>query len=184
MGLIDAKVAQSQIRRLASVRGWKDLNDDGKRELLDTLVSASSSDYHARGIIDRWLQTQTWLPAPAELRALADDVPSKPSEARRSHDCPLCRGDGRESYWVLRTVISRWPDSGRVRQQTVERIAPWPGRENMYLIESPRAWREDGTLGRLEERIEAEQTVTLVSGYCRCEYGMHRRSIAARGEAA
>lgn len=183
--MLDPKFATGQIRRFGSLRGWKDLNDDGKREMLETLTDVSVSDYHAKAIIDRWLQTQTWLPAPSEIRALAEEVPSKPVDiSRRSHDCPLCRGDGRESYWVLRTVISRWPDSGRVRQQTVERIAPWPGRENMYLIEQPRAWREDGTMGWLEEQITDQQTVTLVSGYCRCDYGMHRRSIAARGEAA
>jgi hypothetical protein len=167
MGLIDTKIAQSQIRRLASVRGWKDLNDDGKRELLETLVSASSSDYHARGIIDKWLQTQTWLPAPAELRAIADDVPTSEPKIHKS-GCSLCAGTGRDSYWAD-VEISRWPN-GEVRKRIAHRIHASPGAENQYLVSCPTNYPD----------------AVMVSGYCLCEYGQHLRTIQGpvmRGEA-
>lgn len=163
--MVDKSIAQAQIRRLASLRGWKDLNDDGKGELLAALQSSAQNEYHARGIIDRWLQTQTWLPAPSELRSTADDVPAQQPQVHRSA-CSICQGTGRESFWALVT-IHRWPN-GEIRRRQIERIPATPGRENMYLVERP----------ALEAEVDgSNQHVAMVSGYCLCEYGQHKRTI-------
>lgn len=180
---ITAGCAAKQINRLSCLRGWRDLERGAREELALWLARASETEYQAKWAVDRWLEAEQYLPAPSDLHRLAKEAPLKP-ESNRTFDCPLCRGEGRESYWVLRTVIARWPDSGRVRQQTVERISPWPGRENLYLTEQPRALRLDGSLGWLEERITSNQAVAMVSGHCRCEYGQHLRALAVRGEVA
>ena len=175
--------AAKQVNRLCCLRGWKDLERPAKEELASWLARACETDYQAQYAVEKWMESEQFLPAPSDLHRLAKDAPLKP-ETRRKFDCPLCRGEGRESYWVLRTIISRWPDTGRVRHQQIERLTPWAGRENLYLIEQPRAIRPDGSLGWLEEQITQDQTVALVSGYCGCEYGQHLRAIAAREDAA
>lgn len=177
-------VAAKQVDRLSCLRGWRDLEKGARIELASWLARACETEYQARCAIDRWLETEPFLPAPADLHRLAKESPMQPEGPRRSDDCPLCRGAGRESYWLMRTVISRWPDTGRVRQQDIKRLPPFEGREAMYLTEQPRAWREDGSLGWLEETLTDDQQVTLVSGFCRCEYGQHLRAITTRGDEA
>lgn len=180
---ISIGTAVKQIGRLACLHGWRDLEKPAREELAMWLARAAKTDWQASAAVERWLETERYLPSPSDLHRICGELPLKPEAAPRSDDCPLCRGAGRESYWVLRTIISRWPDTGRIRQQTVERIPPWPGRENEYLIEQPRALNQDGTLGWLECQITDQQTIVLVSGICRCEYGQHLRVIAARAEA-
>lgn len=171
--MVDAKLAQAQIRRLGALRGWKDLPDDGKRELLETLTRVATTDYHAKGIVDRWLETQQWLPAPAELRSMAEETPTEPPRWSEKQSCSLCGGRGRESYWAVVTA-HRWPN-GEIRNREIQRIPATQGRENLYLVERPAE----------EAQVDGErQRVAMISGFCCCEYGRHLRGITARGEAA
>lgn len=158
--------AVEQVKRLASLPGWRDLPQGGKTEIANTMAEVAESEYHCRATMNRWLSENRWLPSPADIRATAEASPSYEPPPQDRASCSLCGGSGRESFWALVTT-DRWPN-GQIRKRHVERIPATPGRENMYLVERP----------ALEASVDGEaQRVAMVSGYCCCEYGRHMATV-------
>jgi hypothetical protein len=60
--------------------------------LVLTLANRSSSEAHARQIVDRWLSTQIKAPKPADIVALVDEISDPASKPSPTEACERCLG--------------------------------------------------------------------------------------------
>ena len=165
--------AKSEIKRLWAMNGASDRGPEWEKEILRTLLEISVDDSHLSAIVGKILTEEIWAPAPAQIRQIAESVPIAREWHPSGERCPLCQGQGRESYWALITT-DRWYDTGRIRRRTLQRIPPKPGHEAYYLQERP----------NLEAEVDGiNQCVQLVSGYCLCEAGIHLQEIQRAAQA-
>lgn len=117
----DRSAYTAQIRRLAALRGWADLEREAKTELCDALVASSHSLEHARAIIDCIITLSQYVPTPAEIRMRAEEVPDPAAATRALPTCPECAGSGWRHIWALAT----WrigPDGRHVGAARLEEI--------------------------------------------------------------
>lgn len=159
-----------QIARLASCTGGKNMGKAEAAEYLRVAKAVAKTDFQVAAAVTSWIDSQTFAPSPAELRAMIDATPAH--SARPAQDCRDCSGTGRRSYWALVTV-DRYEDTGRIRRRNVEEIPP-SGDANLWLVQDP-------PLAKVVDGVN--RRVAMMSGYCRCEYGERlRQMVAARGE--
>jgi hypothetical protein len=159
--------AKSEIKRLWAMNGARERGPEWEKEIQRTLLAIAVDDSHLSAIVGKILTEEIWAPAPAQIRAIAEMVPIAKEWHPSGERCPLCQGQGRESFWALIST-ERWHDTGRIRRRTMERIGPKPGHEAYYLQERP----------DLEEIVDGvNQCVQMVSGYCLCEAGVYLKEI-------
>lgn len=181
------------IRKLSACAKWRETERGVKAILGEALAAAASNEYHAEQIIAKWIQHNRFLPTPADIHALAPDVPARRQAAINTGACSTCRGTGRESYWALQTT-ERWEDSGRVKHRRLERIPVdrWVNAEaqanhvdatKLALMRSPRI--EGGSQdGQYWEAVVdgIAQVVAIVNGFCACEFGQHLAQLRIAGQ--
>lgn len=169
--MISESHAVAQFARLSSLNSRKAIGKPEIREYLRVTKSAARSDYQVAAAVTRWIDTQTFPPSPAELRAMIEA--SAASAPATDGDCRECNGSGRRSFWALIT-IDRWPDSGNVRSRKVEKI-PVEGDPNLWLLSwPPLAKQVDGR----------NQIVETLSGFCRCGFGQRLKQAKAAAREA
>ena len=170
--MISEAYATKEFGRFKALSGGRAITPAQTAEWVRVARAAARSDTQLRNAVTAWLDSQTFPPAPAELRAAIESTPMHAAE--RGGECSACKGSGRRSFWALITT-ERWQDSGRIRSRRCEEI-PCTGDPNYWLIQEPDlACKVDG------ER----QRVALLSGYCGCSLGQTLRrdqSALMRGE--
>lgn len=166
MALSYAQVKEA-FSRLRGQSGAGNMDKETKVFLAEELAKVSLTVYHANQIVETWLTRDRFMPTPSDLRALAEECPTHPPTVDRKEFCPLCRGEGRESFWALVTT-ERWHDSGRIKARITERIPPIPGREEWYLIERPAV---EATVDGINQRV------CMMSDFCPCRYGQHIKQL-------
>lgn len=168
--MISERHAVIQIARLSSCTGGKNMGKAEAAEYLRVAKAAAKTDYQVAAAVTSWIDSQTFAPSPAELKAMIDATPTH--SARPAQDCRDCSGTGRRSFWALVTV-ERYEDTGRVRRRNVEEIPP-SGDGNLWLVQDP-------PLAKLVDGVN--QRVVMMAGWCSCDYGDRlRQMVAARGE--
>lgn len=168
--MISESHAKAQIDRLKACSGAKQLGTTEKAEYLRIIRGTAKTDHQVAAAVTSWIDSQTFAPSPAELKAMIDATPTH--SARPAQDCRDCSGTGRRSYWALVTV-ERYEDTGRIRRRRVEEIPP-SGDLNTWLVQDP-------PVAKLVDGVN--QRVAMMSGWCSCDYGDRlRQMVAARGE--
>lgn len=169
--MISERHAVIQIARLSSCTGGKNMGKAEAAEYLRVAKAAAKTDYQVAAAVTSWIDSQTFAPSPAELKAMIDATPTH--SARPAQDCRDCSGTGRRSFWALVTV-EHYEDTGRVRRRNVEEIPP-SGDGNLWPVKDP-------PLAKLVDGVN--QRVVMMAGYCRCDHGERlRQMVAARATA-
>lgn len=153
--MITRQDALKQMLRLSVLGGWRDLPEAGQEELVEQIQAIFRDEGHAAAALTRWMRSSSWLPTPADLQRVADEVPPRAIVADR--DCQGCRGTGFRLIWELITYGSVIRLSGE-RQRTVERIT----QEQYWDLRG----RVDGHDQVVRECVEP----------CDCDYGQRLRA--------
>ena len=92
---VDFSVCLREIKRMgglefppAFVEGWQ--------ELAKALQERAVSEEHAKRIVSRWIEHNTAVPKPSEIRYFAANVPADPllDQPRLPAPCEICAPDG------------------------------------------------------------------------------------------
>ena len=114
----DFRTAERQITRLAAFAGYSQMKAAGIAELTDTLAHAAANEDHAERIIDQWLRENRFLPAPVDLRRIAEEQPEH-LEKRKFNRCDVCQGTAWEPCYHLSTY-ARSPSAEILKCERVE----------------------------------------------------------------
>ena len=153
--MLNAKEARAQIARLAGLPGYEKAKESGRRELGRLIQDRCSSADHARRVIDAALGKFMFLPAPAELSAIIEQVPADEALADRRKQCPICGGTG----YVSRDYLVTTHRVGEKVWRTIELI------EDSGDVP---AWKVASDLRR---KIGPDQQVVAAAKRCECMGG-------------
>lgn len=95
--MIDRKIAQTQIDRLAGLDWFPKDNPAAIKDLRQAL-EASATDVIAMAVVSDWVESNREAPKPADLRRLiwAENEKRESDQFRRTKSCPICDGTGQE----------------------------------------------------------------------------------------
>lgn len=89
-----------QARRLAALPGWSRIPPDGQKELIETVESCCYDLRHAKETIQTILDDWNRVPAPRDIRAIANSL--APARARKEpQSCGQCAGGWRYGTYLV-----------------------------------------------------------------------------------
>jgi hypothetical protein len=141
-----------QVNRLSVLPRFGELGEFGMAEFVRVVREGAETDEHAERAVTAWLNSNKWLPTPAELLELLATLPGR-QIVPPNYGCVTCKGSGFEPVHVLVTYI-RHPNGEAKNCE-----------ERVITAE---------VAGQLASKVDGvSQVVTTGCRPCGCSYGRH-----------
>ena len=159
--MIEAKIAQKEISRLAQLERFPVDHNEALKELIKALQTSATKEI-AAATIDDFIADQSTrkCPLPADIRATIARLSEKETERRRG--CAACRGTG--------FIVSWWLISRESQKPT--------RREKLEGVLNEDSLDGDHARSALIQRLGADQEVISAARMCECHPGRAKEPAA------